>query len=498
NERASYMDRCAAAHQHPNKFFSIAMDGMDQNKTEIPFTVWRHSTLEKAWRLKVHVVGALIHGRHPIMFLDYQQHSHDSNMTANVLLQALWIHRELLPNTLYIQMDNTCKENKNQYVFAFLSYLVETKIFDKIEASFLPVGHTHIDVDQMFSRLSVAIARRGAKTYQDLLKVIHCCHNQSQGEVNQEGARPQYARIQHLYAVREWLMPCAEEIHNLRDFHHFSFVRNDDDKCVIDYKPWCSATSWDKQKWKTLGPMLKQLPEGIPDYIKPSFEVVGFNRLENMVKKCREKGILNANEEHAWNEFLSSEISYAESYDDVEEIEYNDKYHKNEMAYIACADTYWPLDDIRNRKRPNEEDCPQLNDVLKTSEAYERGEGFLSVYTGKYRPKKQNQTKVIEDQDVQDLEVGMLVALESDKYPERPLIGEIKQTADTDTITVTWYSGSWTTKWSPAKKKDGRNWVEWMEEVSKDSVILFDFTLTNSGKLRSHTIRHLKETYGLA
>ncbi|KAK3707298.1 hypothetical protein QZH41_004232 [Actinostola sp. cb2023] len=133
---------------------------------------------------------------------------------------------------------------------------------------------------------------------------------------------PQYARIEHLYAIREWLQPCAEELHRLKDFHHFSFVRNEDGKCMIDYKPWCGATSWDRDKWEPLGPILKQLPQGIPDVIKPSFEVVGFKRLENMVKKCTEKGILTTQEEKLWDEFLSQEMAYAERYEDVEEIDY--------------------------------------------------------------------------------------------------------------------------------------------------------------------------------
>ena len=86
------------------------------------------------------------------------------------------------------------------------------------------MGHAHIDVDQMFSRLSVAISRRGVKTYQDLLRHIRMCHNQSQGAVNQEGAKPQYARMDNIYAVREWLQPHCREIHGLRDFQQFALV----------------------------------------------------------------------------------------------------------------------------------------------------------------------------------------------------------------------------------------------------------------------------------
>ena len=39
-----------------------------------------------------------------------------------------------------------------RYVLGFLCHLVECGIFDKVKVSFLIVGHTHEDVDQVFSR----------------------------------------------------------------------------------------------------------------------------------------------------------------------------------------------------------------------------------------------------------------------------------------------------------------------------------------------------------
>ena len=37
-----------------------------------------------------------------------------------------------LPTRLFIQMDNCGRENKNQYVLAFLFLLVELKVFDEV------------------------------------------------------------------------------------------------------------------------------------------------------------------------------------------------------------------------------------------------------------------------------------------------------------------------------------------------------------------------------
>lgn len=50
---------------------------------------------------------------------------------------------------LYLQADNSGKDNKNKYMLAFLNELIERQVFESIEYSFLMVGHTHTDIDQV-------------------------------------------------------------------------------------------------------------------------------------------------------------------------------------------------------------------------------------------------------------------------------------------------------------------------------------------------------------
>jgi len=61
-----------------------------------------------------------------------------------------------LPPNLIINFDN-CGENKNQFMFAYTSLLVELCLFDTIEINFLMVGHTHCSVDRMFGTFSETI-----------------------------------------------------------------------------------------------------------------------------------------------------------------------------------------------------------------------------------------------------------------------------------------------------------------------------------------------------
>jgi hypothetical protein len=53
---------------------------------------------------------------------------------------------------LRVQLDNTTKENKNNYMLGYLAMLVQTAVFTVVELHFLPVGHTHNDLDGVFGR----------------------------------------------------------------------------------------------------------------------------------------------------------------------------------------------------------------------------------------------------------------------------------------------------------------------------------------------------------
>ena len=77
-----------------------------------------------------------------------------------------------LPEVLYLQLDNTSRENKNQVLFGYLNMLVELGIFKKIKVDFLLVGHTHDHIDQMFSHFSVTLRRKGVGSLPSLIECI--------------------------------------------------------------------------------------------------------------------------------------------------------------------------------------------------------------------------------------------------------------------------------------------------------------------------------------
>lgn len=81
------------------------------------------------------------------------------------------------PTTLYLQLDNTSKQNKNRYVFAFLAWLVVLGLLTDVLVSFLPVGHTHEDIDQMFSRFNSYLRHHDAHSRPELSNALQSAYH---------------------------------------------------------------------------------------------------------------------------------------------------------------------------------------------------------------------------------------------------------------------------------------------------------------------------------
>jgi hypothetical protein len=86
------------------------------------------------------------------------------------------LHRErskLHASSLYVQADNKASDNKNKYMLAFLSDLVERDIFKSAEINFLMKGHTHTDIDQIFGWISEELKKYdGVPTREDYIAVF--------------------------------------------------------------------------------------------------------------------------------------------------------------------------------------------------------------------------------------------------------------------------------------------------------------------------------------
>ena len=84
---------------------------------------------------RTHITGVINHAYGASAFIDLYGWPHDANLVLSVLVNVI-SRCELLPDVLYLQLDNTARENKNQYVMGFLALLVEMGVFEEISSFF--------------------------------------------------------------------------------------------------------------------------------------------------------------------------------------------------------------------------------------------------------------------------------------------------------------------------------------------------------------------------
>jgi hypothetical protein len=100
-------------------------------------------------------------------------------------------------------MDNCGRENKNKDIMAYCSFLVDCGLFSKVEVTFLPVGHTHEDIDQLFSVFSAYFKCHNAITINELKKNIITASSKVKLVTHIE----QVAQIKQMMQEQHWIEP---------------------------------------------------------------------------------------------------------------------------------------------------------------------------------------------------------------------------------------------------------------------------------------------------
>jgi hypothetical protein len=153
---------------NPGEALSVIIDGADQSAFGSPHLCNHSKDDDKHWKIGTNLMGALVHGRIAHGFTVLPNIKHGSNLTIEALHRVL-MHEYTAASkalftqrVLYVQLDNTSKQCKSQYVFGYFGLLVGWRLFKEILTGFLMVGHTHEDIDQFFSRLAEYLRKHNA------------------------------------------------------------------------------------------------------------------------------------------------------------------------------------------------------------------------------------------------------------------------------------------------------------------------------------------------
>ena len=183
--RSIYYNNRDAAFAEPDKVLCLIADIMDQVKTTIPH--WKRASKHWAgkWWLKQCLMGVKVHGHRMDHYIAHPRlgTGGGSNFTIECILRTLRkVQAEnyaggKLPPKLYMQMDNCSGDNKNYAILALCNFLVDQGVFEQVEVGYLPVGHTHEDIDQGFSVLSRHLKQVDAKSFSSFVREDRAAFN---------------------------------------------------------------------------------------------------------------------------------------------------------------------------------------------------------------------------------------------------------------------------------------------------------------------------------
>jgi hypothetical protein len=105
--------------------------------------------------------------------------------------------------------------------------LVYVGLFKKVVVSFLPVGHTHEDIDQFFSRLCVGLRGKDALCWQDLADLIR------QSYTTPQGTQPSVDRLTNVANISHWLEPYLNKMEGIMSYRQFIVKRDRPTQKVI-------------------------------------------------------------------------------------------------------------------------------------------------------------------------------------------------------------------------------------------------------------------------
>lgn len=213
--------------QPEKKHMSIIIDGMDQGKSRIPKPSRHSKATDSLFAQQIHVTGIMHHGAEvPVTVrLSDERLPKDSNATIDSICHALRIAQdgrptEPLPEILYLQLDNCGGENKNKHILFFCALMVGVGLVKKIKLSFLPVGHTHEDIDQLFSRLAARLRQTDVITLRDMIDTI------TRSYTTPSGINPAVHVVNELPDFKRWFAADVPKMQHITEARVFRFVRD--------------------------------------------------------------------------------------------------------------------------------------------------------------------------------------------------------------------------------------------------------------------------------
>ena len=135
------------------------------------------------------------------------------------------------------------------------------------------VGHTHEDIDQLFSCISRRLAKINVRTLVELIREIG----------NSYSPAVETKIIHFMYDVKQWLEGCAvPKLSGHVHQHQFKIVKGSDGHAILYYKKWSTSPDWAPAEGLQL---LDKTPSGQPSVLDPDQTKIDFEKLQQALPK---------------------------------------------------------------------------------------------------------------------------------------------------------------------------------------------------------------------
>ena len=170
----------------------------------------------------------------------------------------VWVsQRGYLPEVLFLQEDNSGRDNKNNVSLAFFGHLVQQNVFHQVHIYFMPVGHTHCLIDQCHSVTARELSQNDLVSINQMIKCVRHLFTTSSTFV-------QHVVMDTTADFKEYFEGCTHRFTGLgtcridgqkRRVHGFRISRDDAGRAVIEIKEHDEASSVWRGHWRTNKPL---------------------------------------------------------------------------------------------------------------------------------------------------------------------------------------------------------------------------------------------------
>lgn len=162
---------------------------------------------------------------------------------------------------------------------------------------FLPVGHTHEDIDQRFSCVSRLLNHRNVLTipgeflktaqhkqifYQELFSISLDLVTAVQASLTPE---PTLVVLENVVDAKTWMADQTPPLHDHLKAHQFKFERNSVGETKMFYKEWSTDTFWLPDGGLSMFPVDNPIPKRDPKILVPFFDAETLGKIETTVAK---------------------------------------------------------------------------------------------------------------------------------------------------------------------------------------------------------------------